>query len=44
MRGAVEIISRDGLRRRACSCYDSLEKHFGGIIGPTGTGGSVGCD
>ena len=34
----------DGLRRRACSCYDSLEKHFGGIIGPTGTGGSVGCD
>ena len=43
-RGAVEIVSREGLLRRACNCYDSVERHFGGIIGPTGNGGSDGCD
>lgn len=43
-RGAIEILSRDGLLRRSCSCYDSVEKHFGDIIGPSGTGGSEGCD
>lgn len=43
-RGAIEILSRDGLHRRACSCYDSIERHFGDIIGDSGNGGSKGCD
>ena len=43
-RGAIEILSRDGLHRRACSCYDSIDRHFGDIIGDSGNGGSNGCD
>ncbi len=43
-RGAIEIVSREGLRSRACSCYDSMETHFGDILGESGTGGSEGCN
>ena len=43
-RGAIEITDRAGLLRRACSCYDSIQKHFGDIIGASGSGGSEGCD
>ena len=43
-RGAIEILNRDGLHSRACSCYDSIESHFGDIIGNSGNGGSKGCD
>ena len=39
-RGAIEILSREGLHRRACSCHDSIERHFGDIIGDSGTGRS----
>lgn len=43
-RGAIEILSRDGLRRRSCSCYDSIESHFGDVIGDSGNGNNKGCD
>ena len=43
-RGAIEILSRVGLHRRACSCYDSIDRHFGDVIGDSGNGGSKGCD
>ncbi|HET7708255.1 MAG TPA: Crp/Fnr family transcriptional regulator [Sphingomicrobium sp.] len=38
-RGAIHITDRDGLRRIACECYDRLESHFNGVIGPKGVGG-----
>ena len=43
-RGMIQVIDRAGLRRRACECYTAVESHFGGIIGTSGSGGSVGCD
>ena len=43
-RGAIEILDRDGLTARSCSCYDSVERFFGYIIGDSGTGGNEGCD
>ena len=42
-RGAIEITDRAGLKRRACECYDAVERHFGRVIGPGGSGGSAGC-
>jgi hypothetical protein len=42
-RGVVEVLDRAGLIRRACECYGAVERHFAGIIGPSGSGGSVGC-
>lgn len=42
-RGVVRVTDRAGLRRRACDCYGTLEKHFGTVIGPSGSGGSAGC-
>ena len=37
-RGTIEIIDRAGLERRACECYDQVERFFGDIIGPGGMG------
>lgn len=39
-RGWVEVTDRAGLMERACDCYGVVEKHFAGIIGPSGSGGS----
>jgi DNA-binding transcriptional regulator YhcF (GntR family) len=37
-RGAIQVSDRTGLKRRACECYDSLERHFADIIGFSGSG------
>lgn len=37
-RGIVEVHDRAGLERRACECYDRVERFFGDIIGPKGAG------
>jgi len=37
-RGLIRVADRDGLRRRACECYQTLEDHFGAVIGTTGSG------
>lgn len=42
-RGRVIVVDRTGLKQQACECYSVVEKHFGSVIGPTGTGGSPGC-
>jgi hypothetical protein len=42
-RGMVEVLDRAGLIRRACECYGIVERHFAGIIGPSGSAGSAGC-
>jgi CRP-like cAMP-binding protein len=42
-RGVIQVIDRAGLRRRACECYATLERHFGGVIGSSGSGGSADC-
>jgi CRP-like cAMP-binding protein len=42
-RGMVKVVDRAGLTRRACECYDIVERHFADIIGPSGTGGSPSC-
>jgi CRP-like cAMP-binding protein len=42
-RGAIQVIDRAGLIRRSCSCYHAVERHFGSVIGPSGTGGSPNC-
>lgn len=41
-RGRIEVVDRVGLKRRACICYDIVEQHFSGVIGPSGSGGG-GC-
>ena len=38
-RGVVQVIDRAGLKRRACECYDALERHFSVVIGKSGSGG-----
>ena len=37
-RGVIRVSDRAGLKRRACECYQTLEDHFGAIIGTTGFG------
>jgi CRP-like cAMP-binding protein len=37
-RGKVQVTDRAGLKRRACECYQTLEDHFGAVIGSTGRG------
>jgi CRP-like cAMP-binding protein len=39
-RGVVRVADRQGLKRRACECYQRLEDHFAAVIGPTGSGGT----
>lgn len=41
-RGRVIVVDRAGLKRQACECYSVVEKHFGSVIGPSGSGGSTG--
>ena len=36
-RGAIQVIDRVGLKRRSCECYDVIERHFGAVIGATGS-------
>ncbi|MGI8706394.1 MAG: Crp/Fnr family transcriptional regulator [Sphingomicrobium sp.] len=43
-RGAIQVVDRAGLKKRACECYDAVERHFASVIGASGTGGSSGCD
>ena len=42
-RGRVIVVDRVGLKRQACECYSVVEKHFGAVIGPSGSGGSPDC-
>lgn len=42
-RGMVQVVDRAGLTRRACECYNIVERHFADIIGPSGNGGSPNC-
>jgi hypothetical protein len=42
-RGVIQVLDRAGLIRRACECYGIVERHFAGVIGPSGSGGSAGC-
>lgn len=42
-RGMIQMLDRAGLERRACECYATLERHFDGIIGTSGSGGAD-CD
>lgn len=37
-RGIIEVHDRAGLERRACECYDRVERFFGDIVGPGGVG------
>jgi CRP-like cAMP-binding protein len=37
-RGTVRVLDRAGLKRRASECYQSLQDHYGAVIGPSGTG------
>ena len=37
-RGNVRVTDRAGLKRRACECYQTLEDHFGAVIGISGRG------
>lgn len=39
-RGVIQVIDRVGLKRRSCECYAVVERHFGGVIGTSGSGGS----
>lgn len=39
-RGVIRVADREGLKRRACSCYGALDAHFSAIIGKSGTGGA----
>lgn len=41
-RGRVIVVDRAGLMRQACECYSVVEKHFGAVIGPSGTGSKPG--
>lgn len=43
-RGLIQVVDRVGLMRRSCECYAAIERHFGGILGTSGTGGSIDCD
>jgi CRP-like cAMP-binding protein len=38
-RGAIHVIDRAGLKRRACECYSAVDSHFSKVIGPGGIGG-----
>jgi CRP-like cAMP-binding protein len=38
-RGVIRVMDREGLKKRACECYNRLEEHFENIIGDSGRGG-----
>jgi len=35
-RGAIQVIDRVGLKKRACECHDVIERHFATLIGGGG--------
>jgi len=37
-RGSIKVADRAGLKRRACECYDAVERHFAEAIGSSGSG------
>jgi DNA-binding transcriptional regulator YhcF (GntR family) len=37
-RGMIEVVDRAGLKRRACECYEAVERHFAAVIGTSGSG------
>ena len=37
-RGIIEVHDRAGLEQRSCECYDRVERFFGEMVGPEGTG------
>lgn len=37
-RGRIYVTDRNGLKRRACECYQRLEDHFAAVIGTSGRG------
>jgi CRP-like cAMP-binding protein len=37
-RGVIQVHDREGLERRSCECYYRVERFFGDIVGPRGTG------
>jgi CRP-like cAMP-binding protein len=37
-RGRIQVMDRAGLKRRACECYDKVERHFAAVIGSSGSG------
>lgn len=37
-RGIIEVHDRAGLERRSCECYRRVERFFGDVVGPNGTG------
>jgi len=39
-RGAIQVVDRAGLVRRACECHRAVESHFSKVVGVGGTGGS----
>lgn len=39
-RGSIRVVDRAGMKKRACDCYDRLDRHFEAILGPSGTGGA----
>ena len=39
-RGVIQVMDRVGLKRRSCECYAAVERHFGGVIGAGGMGGT----
>ena len=41
-RGVINVIDRDGLKRRSCECYQRLQDHYDAVIGTTGTGSNGG--
>lgn len=41
-RGAIRVVDRAGLKRRACECYQRLQDHYAAVIGSTGIGGQPG--
>ena len=42
-RGVIQVVDRVGLKRRACECHAAIERHFSGVIGTGGAGGSSDC-
>lgn len=41
-RGAILVVDRAGLKRRACECHSAVEAHFADIVGATGSGSNGG--
>lgn len=37
-RGTIKVTDREGLKRRACECYERLQEHFDAVIGTSGRG------